>query len=66
MNNKVYDVLKYIALIAMPALATLVSALGSTWGLENVDKITATITALNAFLGALLGIASVKYHKEND
>ena len=50
----------------MPALATLVGALGSTWGLENVDKITATITALNAFLGALLGIASVRYHKEND
>ncbi len=61
MSNKVYDILKYIALIALPALATLYLTIASIWGLPYPEAIAATITAIDTFLGALLGISSKKY-----
>lgn len=61
MNNKTYDILKDIALYVMPALATLVLALGNIWGIPKAEAIAATITALDTFLGAVLKISSVKY-----
>ena len=47
MNNKLYDVLKYIALIVLPALATLYFALSSIWGLPYGEQIVGTITAID-------------------
>lgn len=64
MSNKVYDVLKYIAQIALPALGTLYFALAEIWGLPYGSEIVGTITAVDAFLGALLMISSSKYYKE--
>lgn len=64
MSNKVYDVLKFIAQIVLPALATLLAALGKIWGWPLVTEITATICAVDTFLGALLGISSMQYAKE--
>lgn len=64
MTNKTYDILKYIALIVLPAVATLVIAITGIWGLPYGEPIAATITALDAFLGALLGVSSSKYNKE--
>lgn len=61
-DNKVYDILKWVALIVLPALATLYSALASLWGLPYGSEIVGTITALDTFLGALLGISSMKYN----
>ena len=63
-NNKVYDVLKYIAQIVLPAIATLYFALSSIWGLPYGEQIVGTITAIDCFLGALLGISSIQYNKE--
>ena len=63
MNNKVYDVLKFIALVVLPALGTLYFALSTIWGLPYGEQIVGTITAIDTFLGALLGISSVKYNK---
>ena len=63
MSNKVYDVLKFIAQIVLPALATLWAALGKIWGWPLVTEITATICAVDTFLGALLGISAVNYNK---
>ena len=63
MSNKVYDVLKYIALIVLPAVATLYFALSQIWGLPYGEEIVGTITAVDAFLGALLGISSAQYYK---
>ncbi len=60
-NNKTYDILKYIALFFMPALATLVLTLTNIWNIPHGEAIAATITALDTFLGALLGISSNKY-----
>ena len=64
MSNQVYDVLKFIAQIVLPALATLWAALGKIWGWPLVTEITATICAVDTFLGALLGISSMQYAKK--
>jgi hypothetical protein len=63
MSNKTYDILKYIALYGLPALATLILALGMIWSIPYTEQIAATITAIDTFLGALLGISSREYRK---
>lgn len=62
MNNKVYDILKYVAQIALPALGTLYFALASIWKLPYGEEIVGTITAIDTCLGSLLLISSVKYN----
>ncbi len=64
MSNKTYDTLKYIALYVLPALATLILTLGGIWGIPYAEAIAATITAIDTFLGAILGISSKEYAKE--
>lgn len=63
LNNKVYDTLKYIAQIVLPALATLYFALSKIWGLPYGEEIVGTISAIDVFLGALLGLSSMNYNK---
>lgn len=65
MSNKVYDICKFIAQILLPALATLYFAIASIWGLPYGEQIVGTITAVDTFLGAILGISTLKYNKEN-
>lgn len=64
MSNKVYDVLKYIAQIVLPALATLYFALAGIWGFPYGEEIVGTMTAVDTFLGAILMISSANYNKE--
>ena len=64
MNNKLYDVLKWIALVVLPALGTLYFALSGIWGLPYGEQIVGTITAVDTFLGAILGISNIKYSKK--
>ena len=64
MSNKIYDILKYIAQIVLPGLATLWFAIGSIWGIPYTEQIVGTITAVDAFLGVLLGISTKKYNKQ--
>lgn len=66
LSNKAYDILKYIAQIVLPALGTLYFALASIWGLPYGEEIVGTITAVDAFLGALLKISSNNYYKGED
>lgn len=65
MSNKVYDILKYIAQIVLPALATLYLTLAGIWGLPYGEAISGTIMAIDTFLGVLLKISSVNYQKKN-
>lgn len=65
MTNKLYDRLKFVAQILLPALGTLYFALASIWGLPCGEEIVGTITAVDAFLGALLGISSAQYYRDN-
>lgn len=62
MNNKVYDFLKYLCQIGLPAIATLYFALAQIWNLPYAEQIVGTITAIDAFIGTLLCISSVKYN----
>lgn len=65
MNNKVYDILKWVALVVLPAFCMLYSAIGEIWSLSYTPQIVGTIAAVNTFLGSLLGISSKKYNKTN-
>ena len=65
MSNKVYDALKFIAQILLPAIGTLYFALARIWDLPYAEQIVGTITAVDAFLGALLGISTLQYKKAN-
>lgn len=62
-TNKTYDVLKYIAQIVLPATGTLYFALASIWGLSYGEQVVGTITAIDAFMGALLMISNTQYKK---
>lgn len=66
MNNKTYDVLKWVAQIFLPAVATLYFAIAQIWGLPYGEEIVGTITAIDAFLGALLGISTYQYNKDRN
>lgn len=61
MSNKVYDILKYIAQIVLPALATLYFALAGIWNFPYGEEVVGTITAVDTFLGVVLGISSASY-----
>jgi len=62
MSNRLYDVLKKIAQIWLPAIGTLYFALAQLWGLPYAEQIVGTITAVDAFLGAVLGISTRLYN----
>ena len=64
MSNKLYDVLKWIAMVFLPAIATLYFALAGIWGFPYGEEIVGTITAVDTCLGVLLGISSAQYNKK--
>jgi hypothetical protein len=66
LTNYVYDRLKWIAQILLPAIATLYFALAQIWGFPYAEQIVGTITAVDAFLGVILGISSAQYKEDND
>ena len=63
LSNKTYDVLKWIAMYLLPALGTLYFALAGIWKFPYGEEIVGTITALDTFLGVLLGISTAQYKK---
>ena len=63
LSNKTYDTLKWIAMYLLPAAGTLYFALAGIWGLPYGEQIVGTITAVDTFLGVLLGISTVQYKK---
>lgn len=64
MSNKTYDVLKYLAQIVLPALATLYLALAGIWSLPYGEEVAGTVMAVDTFLGAVLMLESNKYRKK--
>ena len=66
LSNKAYDVLKFIAQIALPAAATLYFTLAGSWGFPYGEEIVGTITAVDTCLGVLLGVSTAKYKKESE
>lgn len=66
MSNRTYDILKWIALVLLPAIATLYLGLAKIWNFPYPTEISGTIMLIDTFLGTLLGISSIKYAKENE
>ena len=67
LNDKWYDILKWIAIVALPALSTFIVVIGKIWGWGDVSVMIAqTITAIATLLGALLGISTIQYNKGAD
>ena len=65
MSNKVYDVLKWIAMYFLPAIGTLYFALSGIWNLPYGEQVVGTITAVDTFLGVILGISNAQYNKNS-
>lgn len=65
MSNKSYDIMKYIAQIVLPALATLYFTLAGIWGFPYGEQIVGTIAAIDTFLGVILKISADEYYKKN-
>ena len=64
MKSEIYDVLKWIAQIILPAVATFYFAIAKIWGLPYGTEIVGTISAIDVLLGTILGISSLNYYNE--
>lgn len=65
MSNKLYDALKWIAMYFLPALGTLYFALAGIWNFPYGEQVVGSITAIDTFLGVILGISTAQYNKLN-
>ena len=61
LSNKTYDTLKWTAQYLLPALGTLYFSVSQIWGLPYGEEIVGTITAVDTFLGVLLGLSSLMW-----
>ena len=64
MSNKLYDVLKWIALVALDAIGVFYQTIANIWGLPFGDEVLATFAAISLLLGAFIGISSTQYKKK--
>lgn len=64
LNDKIYDALKWVVMIVLPAIATLYAALAPVWGWPRPDDVVLTLNAVTAFAGAVLGISTAQYNKD--
>ena len=62
--DAVYDILKWIGLIVLPACAWFVGRVAPSWGWENVDAIVITLNSLGTFIGVLIGVSTLNYYKD--
>ena len=65
-ENRVYDVLKWVCLIFLPAVAILYSAIDGVFGWGYTATVTTIISAIEAFIGSMIGISTKSYRKKND
>jgi hypothetical protein len=65
LNSKVYDILKWITMIVLPACATAYVGLAAIWGWPYADQVAKTTAVICTLLGALLGISTAQYNKDN-
>ena len=66
MSNKAYDVMKWIAMYLIPAVGTLYFALAGIWNFPYGEEVVGTLTAVDTFLGVILGISTAKYNKQSE
>ena len=61
LNDKVYNVLKWISMLCLPALAVLIKTVFAVWSIPYGEEISTTVMAVDAFLGAILGVSHIQY-----
>ena len=66
MSNKIYDILKWIALVALDAVGLFYSTMSAIWGLPFGEEVLATCAAMSLLLGTLIGVSSIQYNKSNN
>lgn len=66
LSNSAYDILKWLALIALPAIATFWGVISKVWGIPFGAEIVTTITAIATLIGTLIGISHVNIKKEEE
>ena len=66
LNNKIYDVLKWVCLIFLPALIVAYVSLDGAFGIGYADKVTTVVATVQTFLGALIGVSTAEYNKEKE
>lgn len=64
LSNRLFDVLKWVAILFLPALAILIRTVFAIWEIPYGEEISSTIIALQVFLGAILGVSTLNYNKE--
>ena len=65
-SNRTYDILKWTALVAVPALDVFILTIGKIWGLPYYDNIAATVAAVGVLIAALIGVTSQNYYNDVD
>lgn len=65
MSNKFYDILKWVALVALDAVGVFYSTISNIWELPFGDEVLKTCAALSLLVGALIGVTSANYNKKN-
>ena len=63
--NKVYDIIKWVGLIACPAIATFIGVVGPVWGMPHVDAVVTTVNAIGLLIGALIGASQIAANDQN-
>lgn len=66
LNSKTYDILKWVTMIVLPALASAYVGLAAIWGFPYAEEVAKTTTVVCTLLGALLGISTAQYNKDQN
>ena len=66
LNDKVYDVLKWLALVFFDAVGVLYKSMSTIWGLPYGDEVLATCSAIALFIGAVIGVSTAQYNKDKN
>lgn len=64
LNDKIYNILKWVSTIVLPAIGTLYFTIAGIWGLPYAEQVLGTITALVTFCGVVLGVSTHSYNKD--
>ena len=64
MNDKVYDILKWLAILALPALGKCIEGIFGVWGIPYGPEIAETIEYVSICLGTILGVSAIQYNIE--
>lgn len=64
LNGKIYEILKWLAVIFLPALSAFIPKLFAIWGIPYGDQIGATISVINTFIGAIICVSTINYNKD--